>query len=98
MAVDATAPKKEVLNIPKLNAWMSEISASATCPFCKTDAWEIAIPEGVCSSALAWCNARGELFMSGLPVIPLICKKCRFVRPIAIHESVREAIFDEVDE
>lgn len=98
MAVETTTPKKEVLNIPKLNAWLAEVGASSTCPFCQSVNWEVAVPEDAFSASLPWCNPRGELFMSGLPVIPLICTKCRFVRPVAVHESVRKSVFDEVDE
>lgn len=39
------------------------------------------------------------MYMSGVPVLPLICKKCKFVRTIALTDDfLQEVLEPDADE
>lgn len=92
MTVENRKPK---INIQKLGAWLSERTVTEECPFCKTSGWTAINGSDFLGCAMPYGNGEGDMYMTGVPMLALICRKCHFVRNIALSPSLLKAVLEE---
>lgn len=94
MSIEAK-PSPRKLNLDKFNKWIRDNSISNVCPFCQTSDWSVPVDTGILGCALPWGDGRGDMYMTGLPILPLTCKKCFFVRSIALDQSFMNLVTED---
>lgn len=87
--------RKPRINIKKLGDWIDANTATAECPFCKESGWSAANGADFVGCAIPFGDGKGDMYMSGFPVLPLICRKCNFVRNIALTPGLLEKILEK---
>lgn len=103
MHADGTTPQSQPteksirISLAKLTVWINENKISNKCPFCETSEWTVPQNDTILGCALPWGDGKGDMFMTGMPVIVLVCNKCFFVRPMALDRGLREIITEEID-
>lgn len=95
MAVEEQKEEPRKIDLAKLNAWIRENTTNGKCPFCDTNSWSVPNAPGVLGVALPWGDGKGDMYMTGLPVLPITCKKCFFVRQISLTEENLEKILED---
>lgn len=89
--------KKFRISLSKLTAWVEENQISSNCPFCGTSSWTVPQNSTIIGCAFPWGDGWGEMFTGGMPVVPLVCNKCFFVRSMALDRGLRDIIAEEVE-
>jgi hypothetical protein len=92
---EATEVKRRRINIEKVLEFFGTNEIPVTCPVCETDAWEIPNAQSIGGNALPWGTGTGDMYMTGLPVLVMICTKCKFVRQ---HSLLNDAIPGAIEE
>lgn len=87
--------KRRRLNVDNVLEFFSANDVSLECPICKTEEWEIPNAQSAGGNALPWGTGAGDMFMTGLPVLVMICSKCKFVRQ---HSLLNDAIPGALEE
>jgi hypothetical protein len=87
MSDEKAAKKRNRINVEKIQNFFDENGISMECPICKTDEWNIPNGKSVGGNALPWGTGTGDMFMTGLPVLVMICTKCKFVRQHSLLED-----------
>lgn len=72
--------KKRRINLEKVEEFFTSIGASAECPICSNPVWQAPNSESIGGNAVPWGTGSGDMFATGLPVLVMICTKCKFVR------------------
>lgn len=80
MSEETVQGKRHRINIEKVQDFFDTHGISVECLVCKTDEWRIPHAHSTGGNALPWGTGAGEMYMTGLPVLVMICKKCKFVR------------------
>lgn len=73
-------------DLAKLDAFLAKNTTTARCPFCECEDWTMPVASNVTINALPWGKINGSLYLAGLPVLTMVCKKCFFVRMMSLHE------------
>lgn len=84
-------------DLARLDAFLKENTTTARCPFCESEDWTMPVAENVTINAIPWGKIDGNLYIAGLPVLTMVCKKCFFVRMMSLHdpETVKQIGGDE---
>jgi hypothetical protein len=98
MSVNEVKSSPRKLSLEKFNKWIEENKISNTCPFCQTNDWSVPVDTGILGCALPWGDGCGEMYMTGLPILPLTCKKCFFVRPIVLSNSLVSLVTEDPED
>lgn len=77
---DQAVPAKQRINLQNVEAFFTSIGAPTECPICSNSIWEVPNSESIGGNALPWGTGSGDMFSTGLPVLVMICTKCKFVR------------------
>lgn len=85
MSVENPKPR---INIEKFAEWIRENTKTSACPFCSGTRWEAINGAHYVGCAMPFGDGEGEMFMSGIPVLPLVCAGCKFVRNIALSKEL----------
>ncbi|WP_430293011.1 hypothetical protein [Pseudomonas sp. B1-22] len=95
MTVETEKPKVPKLDLKKFQAALNEKSVRDTCPMCGTNKWTYPGAPKIVGLSLPHGDIDGELYMSGMPVIHLMCQNCGFMRLHAL--GLYRDCFVEVD-
>lgn len=91
MSVENTKPR---INAKKLEAWLNAHCKSNECPFCKEADWTVVSAHNFVGCALPFGDGKGDMYMTGIPIVPLLCKKCYFIRNIALIPSLLNEVLE----
>lgn len=81
------------VDLDRLQTYLNTHTKTEKCPFCECEDWSIPVTGRISLNGLPWGNAKGDLYMTGLPVLTLTCNNCAFIRMISLHsDAVVEAI------
>ena len=86
---------KPRINIEKFAQWLKEKTKTSECPFCKGNHWEAINGSHYVGCAIPFGDGRGDMYMSGYPVLPLVCAQCKFVRNVALTEELLELTLED---
>lgn len=92
MTVENAKPR---INIGKVADWLSERATTTKCPFCDSEHWSAVNGPGFVGSALPYGDGKGDMYMGGYPVLALLCRKCNFVRNIALTPDFLEQVIED---
>lgn len=95
MSEEATQVTRRRINIEKIQDFFDSNGISVECPICKTDEWQIPFAKSIGGNAIPWGTGAGDMFMTGLPVLVMVCTKCKFVRQ---HSLLDDAIPGAIEE
>ncbi|WP_223466207.1 hypothetical protein [Pseudomonas sp. GL-RE-26] len=87
--------RKPRINIEKMSEWLNARIKTNECPFCKQTRWEAINGTAFVGCAIPYGDGRGEMYLGGYPVLPLICTTCNFVRNIALTSEVLEQVLED---
>lgn len=84
---DNAIPTPVDLSVGDIIDFLEQNAATPQCPVCRNTAWTV-IPtveensEHPAHFAIGTANTMGELFLGGrnLPLVPVICSKCAYIR------------------
>lgn len=88
-------PIRRRINIGKVQEFFDSREISMECPICKTSQWNIPNAHSAGGNALPWGTGAGDMFMTGLPLLVMICKKCNFIRQ---HSLLEDSIPGAIEE
>lgn len=92
MTVENSKPR---IDIKKFALWMSEVTNNSKCPFCQNEYWSAINGASFVGCALPFGDGKGDMYMTGTPVLPLVCKTCNFVRNVALTPELLERVLEE---
>ena len=72
--------KRRRINLPKVMEFFANNEIPTDCPVCHTDSWQVPYAKSIGGNAIPWGTGDGNMFMTGIPVLVMICAKCKFVR------------------
>lgn len=98
MSLEADKPKRKKINLEKLAEFFEKVEISGECPFCKEHSWSIPLSASIGGSVIPWGPGDGNMFMTGIPVVAMTCKKCFFVRQHSIAQHHLGQILDDADD
>lgn len=87
--------KRTRLNLEVIEKFFEDNEISMECPICKTSSWGIPNSQSIGGNAIPWGPGDGNMFMTGLPVLVMVCAKCKFVRQ---HSLLKNGIPGAVEE
>lgn len=82
-----TEKKRTRINLVAVEKYFQDNEISMECPICKTSSWGIPNAQSIGGNAIPWGTGDGNMFMTGLPVLIMICAKCKFVRQHSLLEN-----------
>jgi hypothetical protein len=85
------------IDLAKLSSWMDQHSISSKCPFCESTSWTVPQNDSIVGNAFPWGDGWGDMFMTGMPVISMVCNKCYFVRTMALDRGLREIVAGDIE-
>ena len=91
MSVENTKPR---INIEKVAEWLNERTSTTKCPFCEGVHWSAVNGSGFVGSVIPFGDGKGDMYMGGSPVLSLVCRKCNFVRNIALTPALLEIVLE----
>lgn len=95
MSIQSQPPKARRVNLAKFDDWLKKNTSSCKCPFCQGEDWILPNSDTLVGCAIPWGNGTGDMYMTGMPVLPLVCKKCLFVRPISLTRELQAEVLEE---
>ncbi len=69
----------------KVDEFLKRHTKTAKCPFCECENWTIPVADRITVNAIPWGRATGDMYMTGLAVLVMICTNCAFVRMTGLH-------------
>lgn len=85
--------KRHRINLDKVEEFFLGLGIPSTCPFCNGTVWEVPNAASIGGNALPWGTGTGDMFMTGLPILVLVCEKCKFVRQHSLfNDSIPGAL------
>lgn len=79
--------KKKRVNLAKVTEFFEAAGIPTECPICHTDNWNIPFAKTFGGNAIPWGSGDGGMFMMGLPVLVMVCAKCKFIRQHSLVEG-----------
>jgi len=95
MSEEPVEVKGQRINLDKVLEFFDSNGISMECPICQTDTWNIPNAKSVGGNALPWGTGKGNMFNTGLPILVMVCTKCKFVRQ---HSLLDDAIPGAVED
>lgn len=92
MAIENLKPR---ISIVKLSNWLNTHTKTSECPFCSCNKWEAINGPNYVGCAMPYGDGEGEMYLEGLPILPLVCAECRFVRSIALTKELLEQVLED---
>lgn len=92
MTVENRKPRIDIL---KFATWMGEVTKSSKCPFCQSEYWSAINGADFVGCALPYGDGKGDMYLAGTPILPLVCKQCNFVRTIALTPDLLARVLEE---
>lgn len=87
--------KRRRINLEKVEQFFTSNAIPVGCPICGNESWHVPNAQSAGGNAIPWGTGNGDMFMTGLPVLVMICSKCKFVRQ---HSLVDDAIPGAIEE
>ncbi len=92
MTVENAQPR---INIQRVAQWLGEKGAASECPFCKNIRWEAVNGSAYVGNAIPFSpDGKGDMFISGYPVLLLMCSRCNFVRHLALTPELHAFVVE----
>lgn len=88
--------KPKPIDAPELLAFMREKKINASCPRCPSIDWRIMESDDARGLAISILDGDGNVTTNILPIIPIICRNCGYVWPIA-RQTVEEWMEERTD-
>jgi len=86
--------ERAVVDWEGLASFLKSKGAKNECPLCESTSWSIPTPTSgnIVGLTIPWGNGEGEMYMQGLPVLPLFCNQCYFVKQLALVGDLKEFV------
>lgn len=87
--------KKLTINVQLMIQFFEQKGASAKCPVCRHENWEVPLLNGGGGSAIPWGTGDGNMFMSGMAIVTMVCTNCFYVRQHSLGKRHLGFILEE---
>jgi hypothetical protein len=87
MSEEKPVSKRNRINLEKVQEFFDTQKISIECPICKNDKWSVPYAQSIGGNTIPWGSGDGNMFMTGIPVLVMVCSKCKFVRQHSLVDN-----------